>query len=58
MGNKITDAVHRYYWQHNYNCARTCLLTLGELFELPIEQPRCFVSSIKLKLDFSSNLPL
>lgn len=38
MDDKIAAGVHHYYWQQDYNCARTCLLMLGELFNIPIER--------------------
>lgn len=33
----ITKRVHELYWEENINCARTALICLSELFEIPIE---------------------
>ena len=28
----IKEKVHEYYYEHDYNCARTTMLVLSELF--------------------------
>lgn len=37
MKSRIKELVHYYYWEKDVNCARTMLLSLSELFNIPIE---------------------
>lgn len=34
----ISETVHRLYWDHDINCARTMLSCLGVLLDTPIEE--------------------
>ena len=34
----IKKKVHEYYYEHDYNCARTTMLVLSELFNIKIEE--------------------
>jgi C_GCAxxG_C_C family probable redox protein len=43
----IIKYVHDLYWEQDINCARTCILTLGRLFELEI-QPQTYQAAIGL----------
>jgi C_GCAxxG_C_C family probable redox protein len=38
MNQNIANYVHEFYWEQDINCARTCLLTLGNLFDYKIEE--------------------
>jgi C_GCAxxG_C_C family probable redox protein len=38
MNQRIADCVHKFYWEQDINCARTCLLTLGKLFDYEIQK--------------------
>ena len=35
----IAQRVHEYYHHYDYNCAKTTLLTLGEVFNIPVPDP-------------------
>lgn len=43
----ITNRVHELYWKDDLNCARTTLICLSELFEVPVEQ-QTVCSAIRL----------
>ena len=36
MKEYISKRVHELYWEKDINCARTALLCLSELFEIPL----------------------
>ena len=36
MKEYISKRVHELYWEKDINCARTALLCLSELFEVPL----------------------
>lgn len=38
MEEYIKNRVHDLYWKDDMNCARTTLICLSELFQIPIEQ--------------------
>ncbi len=47
MREYIAKRVHEMYWEHDINCARTALICLSELFEIPIE-PQTLWSAVGL----------
>lgn len=45
MTESIPSRVHTLYWEHDFNCATTTLICLGELFRTPI-QPQTLAAAV------------
>lgn len=45
MGTFVEEKVDEYYREHNYNCATTSLLTLGDFFNIQL-QPQVIDSAL------------